>query len=140
MQGQKTGENIETNNLLKQLLKSQQPIQQPLYYINPNRDNISEFKNESNNTLLQDINRDDNIDAAEKANRDDIDEQEDFINAPNIINESQSQSQPPKKKPGRKPGTKNRSAREIDIEKYDKEQNRIQTRKMKIEFNKSKEI
>ena len=85
MQGQKTGENIETHNLLRQLLKSQQPIQQPLYYINPNRDNISDFKNESNNTLLQDINRDDNIDAAEKANRDDIDEQEDYINNINLV-------------------------------------------------------
>ena len=85
MQGQKMGENLETHNLLKQLLKSQQPIQQPLYYINPNRDNISDFKNESNNTFLQDINRDDNIDAAEKANRDDKDEQEDYINNVNLV-------------------------------------------------------
>ncbi len=105
MQGQKTGENVETNNLLKQLIQKQQPIIQPIYQA-PIRQPIFDDEIEprvlekdltdySNETLLQNLNRDNNIDVLEKVNRDDIDEQEDFINAPNISNESQSQSQPP---------------------------------------------
>ena len=34
---------------------------------------------------MQDINRDNNIDAAEKANREDVDEQEDYINNVNLV-------------------------------------------------------
>ena len=47
---------------------------------------------------------------------------------------------PEKKKVGRKPGTKNRSPDEIDMEKYNKEQNRIQTRRMRLDSKKTKDI
>jgi len=100
MQGQKTGENVETHNLLKQLIQKQQPIIQPIYQA-PMRQQIfddeiqprvleRDLTDYSNETLLQTVNRDNNIDVLEKVNRDDIDEQEDFINAPNISNESQT--------------------------------------------------
>ena len=104
MQGQKTGENVETNNLLKQLIQKQQPIIQPIYQA-PMRQQIfddeiqprvleKDLTDYNGETLLQTVNRDNKIDVLEKANRDDIDEQEDFINAANISNESQSQPQP----------------------------------------------
>jgi hypothetical protein len=101
MQGQKTGENVETHNLLKQLIQKQQPIIQPIYQA-PMRQQIfddeiqprvleKDLTDYSGETLLQTVNRDNNIDVLEKVNRDDIDEQEGFINAANISNESQSQ-------------------------------------------------
>ncbi len=70
MQGQKTGENVETNNLLKQLLKTQEPIQRPLYYANPNKENAT--------PLLKQINS--------HNNNNDIDDEALFINTNNLFN------------------------------------------------------
>ena len=86
----------------------------------------------SNESLLQQINRDDNIDLLENTNIDNTN--------PESSTPLQNEPKQEKTKPGRRPGSKNRSANEIDMEKYDKEQNRIQTRRMRLDSQKSKDI
>jgi hypothetical protein len=175
MQGQKTGENIEIKNLLKQLDEKQQTsINNLVGFVNNSLIPSMTQNNENNNTqifekqtrpkdttglnLFQRIKfyKNENI---KQNNNPDIDDQ--ALNINNGIDgdeipeaELSLLSPPPppqettitenikpeKNKRGRKPGTKNRSAREIDMEKYDKEQNRIQTRRMRLDSQKSKDI
>ena len=155
MQGQKTGENVETNNLLKQLLKSQQPIQQPLYYINPNNQSTIPFEGEiktkviekdltdyNNQTLPQSVNRNKNIDKLETVNNNDIDDESLFINTQNLFKESEDELPTPQTpstpmiRAGRPPLTEeqrilNQQKRENDkrirkeIAAHDKEQRRL---------------
>ena len=94
MQGQKTGENVETHNLLKQLIKTQiqaTPIQTipttkaiPIFddnYIPQIYErNLRDYKGE---TLLQKVNRDNNIDNLEDTNVNNIEQEAQFVNADN---------------------------------------------------------
>ena len=99
MQGQKTGENVETNNLIRQLIQTQQPIratpiiQQPII-----RESIEsatplpfegdfiplvekrDLRDYSNQTLLQNINRNSTTPRQEEINNDDINDEANFIN------------------------------------------------------------
>lgn len=94
MQGQKTGENVETHNLLKQLIKTQiqaTPIQTtPTINAIPIFDdnyvpriyerNLRDYNGE---TLLQKVNRDNNIDNLEDTNVNDREQEAQFVNADN---------------------------------------------------------
>jgi len=109
MQGQKTGENVETNNLIRQLIQTQQPIratpiiQQPII-----RESIEsatplpfegdfiplvekrDLRDYSNETLLQNINRNSTTPRQEEINNDDTNDEAYFINEPDIYTTKQN--------------------------------------------------
>jgi hypothetical protein len=106
MQGQKTGENIETHNLLRQLIKTQQPtiqatpiIQQPILPLMQSATPLpfegdfiplveeKDLTDYNNETLLQNINRINTTPKQEEINNDNTNDEAMHINEPDIYKE-----------------------------------------------------